>query len=80
MNRQETLEAIRDNSRLNQSAPLGRFTIEHRIGYEGDSFILLDMSEHGFQLFYSDKSTKLTDVWNEFAERTNVKTDLHKLL
>lgn len=70
--RNEALQFIKDNSRLiaDFSLPKINRTLEHRIGNNGHSFVLLNMVEHGWELFFSDNTNKISTSIEHFCDHT----------
>lgn len=80
MNRTETLQFIRKNSRLvvsvNTNGTTDRFNddeksiFEQRIGNNGRIFILHDFGAHGWDLYFTVGGNELTTTIQEFCVRT----------
>lgn len=71
MNRKEALAFIKENSSLIRTEKFGEFIINHRIGSKSQ-FIILDMGQHGFQIYYPDGVNKISDTLEIFKNKVGI--------
>lgn len=69
-NRSEAVEFIIDNSRPLKEVKFGEWDLFYRLGDNGTNFMLLDMKENGYHLFYPDDKSLIEDSIQFFKEKT----------
>lgn len=84
MDRHQALEFIKVNSRQTKSCLLNPIDkddtgdwyepvyLEHRIGNNGNTFILYDAGKHGWDLYFNDGTNDIQKSLTHFSERTGV--------